>query len=312
MTTRAADRVVAVVVVTHNSEALIEDFVAALDDGLKDVSWHLTVADNASTDGTVALVRRLAPAATLVETGGNRGYAAGINAAVAAAPPHSAILVLNPDVRLLPGCVAELLNGLRPGTGLAAPRLVNGDADLIPSMRREATVLRAWADALLGATTAGRYPLLGEIVTDSRLYDRETVTDWAEGSTVLISAECWQHCGPWDESFFLYCEEADFALRARDAGFVTRYMPEARAVHLEGGSATSPNLWSLLMINRVLFFSRRHGRARTLAFYAATLTRECSRAVLGSPTSRRAVRALVSPRTLREPRGPHMIRAQGS
>jgi N-acetylglucosaminyl-diphospho-decaprenol L-rhamnosyltransferase len=312
MSAETTDLVVAVVVVTYNSEGLIEDFITALDDGLKGVSWHLTVADNASADGTVAQVRRLAPAATLVETGGNRGYAAGINAAVAVARPHSAILVLNPDVRLMPGCVAELLAGLRPGTGLVVPNLVNGNAQLIPSMRREPTVLRAWADAVFGATRAGRYRLLGEIVTDSRLYEGERVTDWAEGSTILISAECWQRCGPWDESFFLYCEETDFALRARDAGYVTRYMPTARAVHLEGGSATSPSLWSLLMINRVLFFSRRNGRVRTLAFYAASLTRELSRSMLGSAPSRRAVRALASPRALREPRGPHLIRAQGS
>ena len=99
--------------------------------------------------------------------GRNAGYAAGINAAVRAAPPHSAILVLNPDVRLMPGCVAELLDALRPGTGLAVPRLVDAKSELIESMRREPTVLRAWGDATLGARRAGRYPAFGEVVTDA-------------------------------------------------------------------------------------------------------------------------------------------------
>jgi N-acetylglucosaminyl-diphospho-decaprenol L-rhamnosyltransferase len=299
---------VALVVVTYNSEGLIEDFLAALDDGFKGVSWHLIVADNASSDGTVELIRRLAPTATLVQMGRNAGYAAGINAGVVAAPMHSAILVLNPDVRLLPGCVAELLSGMRPGTGIVVPRLVNGRSQLIASMRREPTVLRAWSDALLGARRAGRYPMLGEIVTDFRLYDREMVTDWAEGSTVLISAECWQRCGPWDESFFLYSEETEFFLRARDAGFVTWYLPSAHAIHLGGDSTTSPSLWSLLVINKVLFFSRRNGAMRTLAYYAALLAREVSRSILGKATSRQAVKALLSPRQLFQPRGPHMIR----
>jgi N-acetylglucosaminyl-diphospho-decaprenol L-rhamnosyltransferase len=300
---------VEVVVVTYNSERVLDDLLVSLDEGLKGVSWHLTVADNASADDTVPILRRLAPAATIVEMGRNAGYAAGINAAVRAAPPRDAILVLNPDVRLMPGCAAELLAALGPGTGLAVPHLVDGDFELIESLRREPTVLRAWGDALLGARRAGRYPALGEVVTQRQRYDREAVTDWAEGSTLLISAECWQRCAPWDESFFLYSEETEFALRARDAGLVTRYVPSARAVHLEGDSGQSPGLWTLLVLNRVRLFRRRNGRIRTAAYWAALLTREASRAALGKATSRAAARALVSPRRLREPRGPHSVRA---
>lgn len=304
------DKVVAVVAVTYNSERFIEDFLASLDDGLKGLTWHLTVADNASADETVAVLRRLAPAATVVEMGRNAGYAAGINAAVGAAKAYSAILVLNPDVRLTPGCVSELIAALGPGTGIAVPRLLDGDMDPIESMRREPTVIRAWADALLGANRVGRYPVLGEVVTDWSMYERDTVTDWAEGSTLLISAECWASCAPWDESFFLYSEETDFALRARDAGFLTRYVAAAHAVHLEGDSAQSPGLWALLMTNRVLLFSRRNGKIRTFAYWAALLFREVSRGViLKKPTSRSAVKALVNPKRLRGARGPHSVRA---
>jgi N-acetylglucosaminyl-diphospho-decaprenol L-rhamnosyltransferase len=149
----AGDTTVAVVVVTYNSERLLEDLLSSFDDGLKGVSWHLTVADNASADASVRTARRLAPAATIVEMGHNAGYAAGINAGVRAAAPHSAILVLNPDVRLMPGCVAELLGALGPDTGIAVPRLVDGNGKLIESMRREPSLLRAWGDALPGATT---------------------------------------------------------------------------------------------------------------------------------------------------------------
>lgn len=303
------DDTVAVVVVTYNSECLLEDLIDSLDSGLKGVPWHLTVADNASADNSVAAIRRLAPEAILVEMGHNAGYAAGINAAVKAARPHSAILVLNPDVRLMPGCVAQLVGALKPGTGLAVPRLLDREAELIESMRREPTVLRAWSDTLLGARRAGLLPALGEVVTDRRRYTREAVTDWAEGSTLLISAECWQRCGPWDESFFLYSEETDFALRARDAGFVTRYIPSAQAVHLEGDSGQSPGLWTLVMLNKVLLFRRRNGLIRTAAYWGALVSREASRALLGKATSRAAVNALVSPRRLREPRGPHSVRA---
>jgi GT2 family glycosyltransferase len=181
--------------------------------------------------------------------------------------------------------------------------------ELIESMRREPTVLRAWGDAVLGARRAGRHPALGEVVTDPKCYEMETITDWAEGSTLLITKECWDCCAPWDESFFLYSEETDFALRARDAGFVSRYVPHARAVHLQGDSAKAPGLWTLVMLNKVRLFHRRNGRMRTAAYWGALVSREASRAVLGKATSRAAVKALVNPRRLREPRGPHSVRA---
>jgi GT2 family glycosyltransferase len=299
---------VAVVVVTYNSELLVPDLIASLSLGLEGIDWHLTVADNASADDSVGVVSRLAPEATVVEMGRNAGYAAGINAAVAKAGPFTAVLVLNPDVRLTQGCIRTLLGVLRtPGTGIAVPLLVDGAGKLIQTMRREPSILRVLGDAVLGAGRAGRYPALGEVVTDERRYDAAAVTDWAEGSTVLFSAECWERSGPWDESFFLYSEETDFALRSRDAGLVTRFTPAARAVHLEGDSRVSPGLWTLLTLNRVRLYGRRHGRPATAGFWAALLLREASRAALGKAPSRMATRALLSPARMREAPGPHTV-----
>jgi GT2 family glycosyltransferase len=188
------------------------------------------------------------------------------------------------------------------------PRLLDAEERLIESMRREPTVLRALGDAFLGARRAGRHAAWGEVVTEPRLYEHEQDTDWAEGSTQLISAECWSACGPWDESFFLYSEEAEYDLRARDHGFSTRYVPTAVAQHLEGGSAGSPGLWRLLVLNRVRLFRRRNGWLRAIPFWAATTLRELSRAVIGKPTSREAVRALCSPSRWRQLPGPDAVR----
>ncbi len=297
-----------VAVVSYNSERLIPDLIAGLRTGLDGMKWHLTVADNDSRDNSVELIRSLAPEATIVEMGRNAGYAAGINAAVAASPAYDAILVLNPDVRLTPGCVPRLLDALRvPGTGIAVPNLVDGDGTLIHTQRREPSTLRMLGDAFLGARRAGRFRPLGEIVTTPSAYEAETFTDWAEGSTQLISAECYARIGPWDERYFLYSEETDFALRARDAGLRTRYVPEAKAVHLEGDSRVSPGLWALLTLNKVRLHRRRKGALRASAFWAATLLRESSRAALGKKPSRAATRDLITPAHLRETPGPASV-----
>ncbi len=299
---------IAVIVVTYNSETLLDGLVASLDSGLDGVSWHLTAADNASADGTVAALSTLAPQATIVPMGRNAGYSAGINAAVAAALPHTSVLVLNPDIRLAPGCGRELVRVLRSnGAGIVVPRLLHGDGTPAYVLRREPSVLRAFGDALLGAHRAGRFPAFGEIVTEERHYRAESTADWATGAAMLISAACWRSCAPWDESFFLYSEETDFALRARDAGYATRLAPAAVAVHLGGDSQRSPALWSLLISNRYRLFRRRHRLPATAAYWSALVLRESSRAALGSRTSRAAVRVLLSPRRLRATPGPHTL-----
>ena len=304
------DEQVAVVVVMYHSAALLPDLVASLASGMAGVGYELVAVDNDSPDDSAAVIQGLVPDVTLVRTGRNGGYAAGINAGVAAAGPHTAVLVVNSDVRLQPGCAVELLRGLRkPGVGVAVPRLLNSDGQLIDSMRREPSVGRAVVDAVIGARKAGSLGRVGEIVTDWDAYEREQQTDWAEGSTQLVSAGCWEACGPWDESFFLYSEETEFDLRARDRGFATLYVPTAHAVHLESGSGVSHGLWVLQVLNRVRLFRRRNGRAATAAYWSALLLREATRAAMGRSNSRAAVRALLDRDSLRLVPGPEMVKA---
>lgn len=305
---RGAPGRVAVVVVTYNSADVVPGLLESLPAGLGPLDWTLVVVDNGSSDGTVEVVGELAPDAVVVRSGRNGGYAAGINLGAAQVPDRSAVLVLNPDVRLGPGCVPELVAALgRTGAGIAVPRLDDARGKLISSRRREPTLRRAVADAVLGAERAGSVADLGEVITDPRDYEAESPTDWAEGSTQLVSAACWDAVGPWDESYFLYSEETDFALRARDAGYPTWFVPTAHAVHLEGGSAGNPALWRLLVANRLRLYSRRHGPVATAAFWVVLVGREGSRALLGKQTSRAALRGLLSPRYLRETPGPHSI-----
>jgi GT2 family glycosyltransferase len=299
---------VGVVVVTYNSAEVLPGLLASLPDGLAGTDWSLVVVDNRSTDESLSLVHDLTPNAAVVQMGRNAGYAAGVNAGVQQAQAATAVMVLNADVRLAPGCVAELLRGLRePGTGIAVPRLTDADGALIFSMRREPTLPRELLETLLPSRRLRRISDLGVMVVNPTAYDSETTADWAEGSTQLISRECLDVCGPWDESFFLFSEETEFGLRAKDLGFATRYVPAARATHLEGGSAKDPAKWALLCRNKIQLFRRRNSWAASVAFYACAVLREATRAAAGRATSRAALRVLISPRRLRAPAGPEWL-----
>lgn len=305
----ASDDRVVLVVVTWNSIDVLPGLLDSLQQGMAGLDWQLVIADNASGDDTVQLVRDRMPSATVLQTGRNAGYAAAINLALAhidaQIPEVRAVLVCNPDIRMRPGCAAALVAGLdEPGTGVTAPALYDRHGQLIRSLRREPTIGRILGEAVLGARRSGHFTRLGELIAAPGAYRRASKADWALGCLLAISADCLRACGRWDESFFLYSEETEFALRARDLGFATRLAPAAQATHLEGAAKDSPRLWTLLTLNRVRLYRQRHGRAATAAFWAAVLLRELSRAALGRALNRAAALALLSPKQLRTTPGP--------
>ncbi|MEU8032110.1 glycosyltransferase family 2 protein [Streptomyces sp. NPDC049099] len=291
---------VAVIVVTWNSAPVLPGFLAALGDGMAGLDWRLVVADNDSADDTVEVLRALAPDATVVQTGRNAGYAAGINAALGAAGAYRAVLICNPDIRMRRGCARRLVDSLGDGVGIAVPLLYEDGRDSPHySLRRESSVSRALGEAVIGNRRAGRFPHWSELVTDPAAYRRPTRADWATGALMAVAADCLAACGPWDESFFLYSEETEYCLRARDRGYATQLEPTAEAVHLGGDSQVSPRLWTLLTLNRVRLYGRRHGAVATACFRGAVFLREASRAALGRRASRAAAAALLKPGALR-------------
>lgn len=284
-----------VVVVTWNSAAVLPGFLAALPAAMAGVQdWELVVADNASSDDTVDIVLEAVPHARVVQTGRNAGYSAGINAALAVARRTDAVLVVNPDTRAGEGTVLRLLQVLaEPGAGIAAPRLLSHDGRLLHSLRRDPSLPRLVAETVLGGRRAGTIGSWGEVVHDPAVYEQEAEADWVSGAFMMMSRRCVDAVGPWDETFFLYSEETDFAMRTRAAGLSVRYTPEATAVHLEGDAARSPRLYSIQVYNRYRLYARHHGRLASAAFWAVLLVRELLRSPRRS-THRAAVRALLA------------------
>ena len=287
---------VGVVVVTFNSSDVIESLLESLPSALDGVpSSRVTIVDNGSGDDTVAIVRRAAPWASVVELGANLGFAAGINAGLRRSLPRAAVMVLNPDTRPGPGSIKRLLQTVESDAriGLAVPRLVGTDGELSHSLRREPTILRALGEAVVGGRRASRIPLLGETIGSESHYVDGADAAWATGAAVLIARRVVDAVGPWTEDFFLYSEETDYALRARDAGFQLRYVAAAEVVHRGGDLNRSPWLWSLRAVNRVRLYRRRHGAFKSAFYWLAAILNEGLRAASGSATHRAALRALL-------------------
>jgi GT2 family glycosyltransferase len=283
---------VAAVVVTYNSS----DHVTALLDSLPDAFGGLTqsvvVVDNCSTDGTLDLLAHRSDCVLVRST--NDGYAAGINRAVCASPDASTILILNPDATLDPDAVPRMRDSLRPGVGIVAPRVREEDGSLSPTIRRGPTLGRVGGLSFTGLSA------FAERVENPKQYLSEHEVDWAVGAILLVDRRCFDALGGLDESYFLYSEETDFSLRARDAGWATVYTPRAGGMHVGGGSGQSAATHTMQMLNRVRLYRRRAGTGRAWLYFGMTLLVEARRAVLGHGRSWPTLRALLRP-SLRPP-----------
>lgn len=280
---------IAIVIVAYNSAHVIGDLLDSLPKALDGLTADVVVVDNGSSDGTAELVEALG--GCRVVGSANVGYAGGINRGVREAPPAEAILILNPDVRLHPGSLPPLLAALREsGVGIAVPRVHTPQGTLHRSLRREPTLPRA-----LGLTKT-RLPLFSEYLHNPSAYSRPRTVDWALGAALLMSRECYDALGGWDESYFLYSEETDLSLRARDAGLLTRYEPQSVAVHIGGQSGRSHRTHAMQMVNRVRLYRRRHGALASWVYYWLIVANQMSRAARGRPESWHAAMALLSPR----------------
>ena len=291
---------VAVVVITYNSADVLASCLDALRDGGADgvELTDVVVVDNASSDGSAAL----AEAATglpvsVVRLTENVGYAAGLNAGVSSLRdrPPEAVMVLNPDCRLRSGALATLAQDLRtPQRGIVAPRLVNVDGTLQPTLRRLPTVIGALTEAVVGGRIADRLGL-GELIFADGPHETAGPAAWVTGAALLIAWALLDAIGPWDERFLLYSEETEYMLRASDHGWATWYDPAAVVEHKGGEAAVKPGLAALLTVNKVTLFRRRHGVVRGIAYSGSVLLGTLFRAVAGRRTARASVAALLLP-----------------
>lgn len=224
----------AVVLVHYHTPRLLAGAVEALAEDLRreglEADWR--VVDNGSDAAGRACLEGLG--LPLLAPGSNRGFAAGVNRGVEATQAES-ILVLNPDVRVLPGCIRGLVEALERGADAAAPRLFwdHGKRFRLPpgeerTRRWELLALGARRSEVLAGAARRRWRRLARRHWEAR---RDLPSFWLSGAALAFSRQAWRRVGPFDEGFRLYFEETDWLLRLRAAGGTALQVAAAEAVH---------------------------------------------------------------------------------
>jgi GT2 family glycosyltransferase len=287
----------AVIIVTYESAAVLPGVLNSLRAGLRGIGrYRVLVVDNNSLDGSPSIADNHELRPEVIRMGRNAGYAAAINAAAAFVGPDANLLILNPDIRLLPQTARILCNTFAdPSVGVAVPKIFAETGEISRSLRREPSIRAAWADALLGTRLAA-WLGAGEIVADPKLYSEGGGVEWATGAMLAVSARARHMVGAWDETFFLYSEEVDYLQRMRRQGFRIVYVPAARAIHIGGAYHDNTFLAALMTTNRIRYFRRHHNLLATVLFRLSIIVGEMMRAPLGRG-HRAALRAAMTARS---------------
>lgn len=252
---------VTAVIVTFNSARDIGPLLMDLRDATRNCAIRVIVVDNDSSDNTVAIVRSQ-PDVTLVESGANVGYPAAINLGLSMRGDTEFVVILNPDLRLLPGALVRLLEaGCVSGVGAVVPLMLEENEAVHPSLGREPSILGALGDAVLTSRVRCRPRFLSEYEWSPAVYSRARDVDWATGAAVVIPVDVVDEVGDWWEELFAYSEEVDYFRRIRATGRRVRFEPSAIVVHRGGGSGRSEVLTALKCVNRIRYVERYHSRA---------------------------------------------------
>lgn len=262
---------VSVIVVSYNTCAVLRDCLLSLRREAPSDA-EVIVVDNASDDGSAAMVQAEFPEVVVIDTGRNLGFAGANNRGMSVSRGRH-ILLLNSDTVALPGALQAMSEFLEthPTTGAVGCRLLNPDGSLQKSAYKFPSPARALAENLLLTAALPNHPRLG----DFRAWPHDTVrdVDFLIGAALMVRREVIDTVGGLDEGFFMYSEETDWCRRMRGAGWATTFIPSASVVHLGGGSSRAMPLRQFAESNRsaLRYICKHHGRIGGELYRAAML-----------------------------------------
>ena len=263
---------------------------------------EVIVVDNASSDGSLDMLRADFPHVTLIANADNRGFPAANNQGLAAARGRC-VMTLNPDTAIVGDALARMIAYLdaHPDVGALGPQLLNPDGSIQSSRRRFPTFATAlfestWLQGIAPHSVLRRY------YVDDVPGDVPQEVDWVTGACIVVRREALEAVGGFDPDFFMYSEELDWCRRIKSAGWTIVYLSEAKVIHHVGKSSEQVVAARHIhfQTSKVRYFRKYHGRVVAgalrlflLAMYLWQIGLESLKALLGHKRDMRRQRIAV-------------------
>ena len=250
---------IAVVILNWNTEGFLRKFLPGLVRSVEAVHGaEVVVADNASTDGSVQVVRELFPDVEILVFERNLGFTGGYNEAFRlleqSHPEMEYFLLINSDIEVGQAWLEPLVEWMdtHPECGACAPKLHSWQ-------QRD---MFEYAGAAGGFIDKYGYPfcrgrVLKTLERDMGQYDSPAEVFWATGACLMVRSELWKRLGGLDSRFFAHMEEIDLCWRMKLEGYSVNVVPSSMVWHVGGGTlpASSPMKLFLNYRNNLLMLS---------------------------------------------------------
>ncbi len=260
---------IAVAIVNHNTRDHLRECLATVQ---LEAPPEVVVVDNASWDGSAEMVRAQYPSVTLRANKTNLGYGAAANQAfVSCTAQH--VLLLNGDTLLQPGALAALSGYLarHRRAAIVGPRLVDPDGTLQASCYPFPTPLNTLLENSTTAVVLGRLirryiPIVRNSYLRTWPHRSARVVPWVKGAAMAVRREAFDAVGGFDESYFMYFEDADLCYRLNAADWQVHFAPVTTVVHIGGASTRQwgPEMGVRLLASTIQFY-RQHASGLRIA-----------------------------------------------
>ncbi len=225
----------AVVILNWNGEALLERYLPSVIENSGEADIY--VADNASTDGSVAFLRRNYPKIKIIQNSTNGGFAKGYNDALKEVDADVYCL-LNSDVEVTPNWLSPVMEifEANPDVAIVQPKIL----DLLkPDHFEYAGAAGGFLDQLGYPFCRGR--IFQSLEQDQGQYDDVKEIFWATGACMFIRKKVFEELGGFDEDYFAHQEEVDLCWRAQNKGYKIFYVGRSQVLHLGGSTLSNMN-----------------------------------------------------------------------
>jgi N-acetylglucosaminyl-diphospho-decaprenol L-rhamnosyltransferase len=250
---------ISLIVLNWNTRDLLAHCLDSIEQHKGELQLEIIVVDNASTDGSQAMLKQRYSQLRLISNQQNVGFAKANNQAMRVA--HGEYFLLwNSDAFATPEAIQNLLHlaEKNPRAGIVGAQLRNADNTFQASYSRFPNQLREFLILTgLGRTLFGHaYPSLGPEEEKG-----PQIVDYVEGACLLVRRQAFQDVGGFDEGYFMYAEEVDWCYSMAKHGWQVWYQPEARVIHLGGASSAGRRTHreADLYRSRIRFFRKHYG-----------------------------------------------------
>ena len=250
-----------VVIVSYNSAGFLDVCIESLLSRSGDASLEVIVVDNASSDGSADGVTQRFPDVHCIRNPENRGFARACNQGIQAARGEI-VLLLNPDTVLIAGTLGDATRYLKEhgDVGILGGKVLNANGTLQLACRRSIPTLRSAFFKFSGLSWLfPRSPFFSEYNLTYMDENRAAEVVAVSGAFLMIRRSLAVSIGGLDERFFMYGEDLDLCLRARQVEMSTVYWPSIVIRHSKGESNRSRPFASLFHFYHAMWlFYRKH------------------------------------------------------